>query len=127
MKRIYHSYEKWECFPAGFFNNSSGEIKKVHIQKVIELFSNPALTLEYMSRVIDEWKYSCEHNLTNESMNKIAWLGQSACCLFAGIPSTVTMEAWRLVPLEFRNIADEIAKGIIEKYESQHLIQLEHA
>lgn len=120
MKRIYHSYEKWECYPAGFFNNSSGETKKNHIQKVIELFSNPELTLEYMSRIINEWKYSCEHNLTNESMNKVAWLGQSACCLFAGIPATVTMEAWRLVPLEFRNTADEIAESLIKKYESSH-------
>lgn len=120
MKRIYHRYENWECYPAGFFNNSSGENKKQHINKVVELFSNPELTKEYMQRVINEWKNSCEHNLSNEAMNKIAWLGQSACCLFAGIPATITMEAWRLVPLEFRNIADEIAKSIINKYELTH-------
>lgn len=120
MNRIYHRYEKWECHKNGFFNNSSGEEKKKKTEKVIELFSNPELTKKYMQRVIDEWKYSCEHNLSNEAMNKIAWLGQSACCIYDKIPSTITMEAWHKVPKEFRDIADSIAKEIINQYELNH-------
>lgn len=120
MDRIYHRYEKWECHKHGFFNNSAGEDKKSKIKKVIELFENPELTREYMKKVLEEWKYSSEHNLTNDSLNKIAWLGQAACCLYDSIPSTITMEAWHKVKKEFRDIADSIAKELIIKYENNH-------
>lgn len=97
MKRIYKRYEDWECYKAGFFNNVLPKEKQHHIDKVVELFSSAELTKKYMDTVIELWPNSCDHNLTNESMNKIAWLGQSACCIFSKTPSTITMEAWRYV------------------------------
>ena len=120
MERIYHRYELWECFKAGFFRNVSGVEKKELQQKVIELFENSEQTEIYMNRVISEWVYSCEHNLTNISLNRVAWLGQSACCLYAKIPYSITMEMWRFVDEQKRNIACEIAERIIKKYEQQN-------
>lgn len=116
MERIYHRYELWEDFKAGFYNNVSGELKKKQIQQVVELFSNKELTEKYMQMVIDLWHFSCEHNLTNEAMNRIAYLGQAACCMYAGISSTITMEAWHLVSKENRDIADSIASKLINNY-----------
>ena len=40
-----------------------------------------------LARVIQEWTKSCEHYLTNDRMNRIAWLGQAALCIEMGIPS----------------------------------------
>ena len=40
-----------------------------------------------LKRVISEWVNSCEHYLTNENMNRIAWLGQASMCLDTGVPS----------------------------------------
>ena len=40
-----------------------------------------------LRRVLSEWKNSCEHYLTNESMNRIAWLGQASLCIETKIPS----------------------------------------
>lgn len=117
MDRIYHRYENWECFKAGFFRNVSGEEKKELSKKVIELFENSEKTKEFMLKVISEWIYSCEHNLTNISLNRVAWLGQSACCLYAKIPYSLTMENWRYVSDEKRKIACDIAEEIIKKYE----------
>ena len=37
--------------------------------------------------VTTQWKFSCEHYLSNEKMNRIAWLGQAALCAAKGIPS----------------------------------------
>lgn len=118
MKRIFHRYENWEDYPSGFYN-SPGKNKKQLIEKVIELFSDPKMTMEFMQKAIDSWPYSMEHNLTNESMNRIAYLGQAACCVYAGIPSTVTMEAWSKVPEDKRKIADEIAAELINNWEKQ--------
>jgi len=120
MERIYHSYDKWEDHAHGFYDNVSGKNKPELIQAVVNLFSSDPQTRYFMKRVIDEWKYSCEHNLSNISMNRIAWLGQSACCLSNGVPSTVTMEAWSEVPLPFRERADKIANDLIQEWEERY-------
>lgn len=114
MERIYHPYWLWEDFKSGFYDNISGEKKKELSLKVIEMFNNPKTTKEFMLKVVNEWKFSCEHNLTNESMNKIAYLGQGACCLYAGIPNSITMESWSLLTKEVQKESDRIAKEVLE-------------
>lgn len=52
-----------------------------------EFLNNSELFEETLKRVVSEWKHSCEHYLTNRSMNRIAWLGQAAMCLHTGVPS----------------------------------------
>ena len=116
MERIYHRYEYWEDYKSGFYNNISGINKELMINKVVELFSSSELTETYMNKVIEKWKYSCEHNLTNLSLNRIAYLGQSACCIYAKVPSSITMEAWKLVNIKNRILADKIADRIIKKW-----------
>jgi hypothetical protein len=120
IKRIYHSWDKWEDYKAGFYNNVSGKDKAEMIEKVIELFTDPVLTRKYMIKVIKDWFFSCEQNLTNNGMNKIAYIGQAACCLYAGIPSTVTMEAWSKVPNDYKVIADSIANDVLKEWEEFH-------
>lgn len=123
MKRIYHHYEKWEDFKCGFYNNITGENKEKLILKVIELFSNPALTETYMRKVINEWNYSCEHNLSNISLNRIAYIGQAACCLYASVPCTITMNAWNKIDIVYRDIADNIANKIIKEWEQNQKLK----
>ena len=117
LQQIWHPYNLWEDYKNGFYDNVSGKNKQELISKVIELFSDKELTQEYMQRVVNEWIFSCEHNLTNYSMNRVAYLGQAACCLYAKVPSTITMEAWSLVGKKHRDEADLIAENIISKYE----------
>lgn len=119
MIRIYHRFELWECFKNGLYENKSGLNKEECILKVIDFFSQQIVTEIYMKKVISEWHYSCEHNLSNLSLNRIAWLGQSACCLYAKIPYNITMEAWSHVEKGNQKKADSIALSIIEKYEKR--------
>jgi hypothetical protein len=116
MNRIYHPYKKWEDYKAGFYNNCSGAIKKEMIEQVIIMFSDAKLTKKYMEQVITDWQYSCEHNLSNDSLNKIAYIGQAACCLFAKVPSTVTMEAWNLLTPEIQERSNRIANRILNTW-----------
>jgi len=124
INRIHHPYNKWEDHKAGFYNNVSGDVKNELKNKVVELFSSYELTNKYMDKAIRLWYYSCQHNLTNPSMNKIAYIGQAACCIFAGVPSTVTMEAWSLVPKELQEQANTIAENILCTWESLHINNL---
>ena len=119
MKRIYHPYWLWEDYKNGFYDNCTGETKKAKKDLAIKMFMDKDLTTEYMKRVVENWKYSCEHNLTNESINKIAYIGQGACCIYGGVPSTVTMEIWSGLPKEVRDRADKIAERTIKYYFEQ--------
>jgi hypothetical protein len=120
MKRIYHPYWLWEDYKAGFYDNVSGEEKKKLLLKAVEMFNSKELTKLNMLRVVVEWKYSCEHNLTNESLNKIAYIGQGACCLYSKIPSTITMEAWSLLTEEVKNRSNELALFTIKQWETNN-------
>jgi len=125
MERIFHPYWKWEDYKAGFYDNCSGQLKDDLIQKGIEMFNSKVLTKQNMFYVVDNWKFSCEHNLTNPAMNKIAYIGQSACCVYAGIPSTLTMEIWNMLDSKIQEQANEIAKEAIERWvKNNKIIQL---
>jgi hypothetical protein len=120
MKRIYHPYWLWEDHKAGFYENCSGENKELLVLKGIEMFNCEIKTTENMLRVINEWKYSCEHNLTNESLNKIAYIGQSACCLYSNIPNKVTMEIWNKLEKNVQDRSNKIANDILNIWKQKH-------
>lgn len=86
--RIYHTWDKWECYPAGFYEEKPPEGMT---EEACEIAYRDLLATEdefraALARVIDEWPSSCEHYLTNERMNRIAWLGQASLTITRGIP-----------------------------------------
>lgn len=90
MNRIYHPWNKWECFKAGFYNNKpqNDTIDDDQCKQEYADFLKNTEHFEFtLGRVIIEWPNSCEHNLSNESMNRIAWLGQACLCYEKQIPS----------------------------------------
>jgi hypothetical protein len=125
MNRIYHPWWLWEDYKAGFYENISGVEKKEKLNKSIEMFNSEILTYENMNYVIENWKYSCEHNLTNESLNRIAYIGQAACCVYAGVPNSITMEAWSFLSDDVKKRSDKIALDCLNKWiENNKYIQL---
>lgn len=87
--RIFHTYDKWECYKAGFYNTTKEGMTQEECELAYaELLSDDQLFRDTLEKIITEWKHSCEHYLTNASMNRIAYLGQAALCYAKGIPST---------------------------------------
>lgn len=89
MKRIFHTWDKWECYPAGFYENKPpGDLTDEQAVAEYSTFLRDIPTFKVaLERVLGEWPNSCEHYLSNERMNRIAWLGQAAMCIHTGIPS----------------------------------------
>jgi hypothetical protein len=87
--RILHTYEKWECYPAGFYENlpPAGMSKEDCEQQYCAMLKDIPTFESALYRVISEWPNSCEHYLTNDRMNRIAWLGQASLCIEYHIPS----------------------------------------
>lgn len=90
MERIYHTWDEWECYPAGFYENkpanrdlSDDDCKEIYR----DLLTDIPRFMKALDRVLAEWPNSCEHYLSNERMNRIAWLGQASLCIEEGIPS----------------------------------------
>ena len=87
--RIFHTYEKWECYKAGFYATTKEGMTKAECEEEYRKFLSDIPKFEAtLGRVITEWKNSCEHYLTNAAMNRIAWLGQASACYALGIPSS---------------------------------------
>jgi hypothetical protein len=108
-ERIFHTYDKWECHKAGFYNsNVDGMSKKECEQVYYDFLTNDLLFELTLSKVISEWKHSCEHYLTNKSMNRIAWLGQAAVCYSTGVPSDFR-GGWFLLNEQQQESANKIA------------------
>jgi hypothetical protein len=115
-ERIFHTFEKWECQKSGFYlskstNHSNEEAEK----EFISLLSTTERFEKALNRVITEWKFSCEHYLTNKAMNRIAWLGQAAVCIETGIPSSYS-GAWFDIPKETQNEANNTALKYLNKW-----------
>lgn len=91
MERIYHTWDKWECYPAGFYEDNSTKhptATREQLERMYgEFLSNDDEFTAALHRVFKDWPNSCEHYLTNPNMNRIAWLGQAAACRALGIPS----------------------------------------
>lgn len=89
MNRIYHTWDKWECYPAGFFEVQAPD--NLSEDDCHSLYRELLLDIKEFKRVMrlitTEWKNSCEHNLTNERMNRIAWMGQASLCYKYRIPA----------------------------------------
>lgn len=86
--RIFHTYDKWECHKAGFYASKKDGMTAEECKTAYANFlRNSELFEETLQKVISEWKYSCEHYLTNKAMNRIAWLGQASMCYATGVPS----------------------------------------
>ena len=90
MTRIFHTFDAWECYPAGFYENrpKDSPLTDNQCREQYAIFLRDVAKFQAaMDGVIRDWPNSTEHYLSNERMNRIAWLGQAAMCYATGIPA----------------------------------------
>jgi len=118
--RIFHTYDKWECHKAGFYQSTKKGWDKIQCQEEFKrILSDQNLFAQILEKIIVEWKYSCEHYLTNTSMNRIAWLGQAAVCYESGVPSRYS-SAWFDIDELTRDEANKTALMYLNKWQSEN-------
>lgn len=117
MNRIYHTWDKWECYPAGFFEvNAPKGLTEDNCHELYRaLLSELTEFRAIMFCVIQLWPNSCEHNLTNERMNRIAWMGQAALCYKHRIPARFR-GGYHLLSDEQKIAADQAALEMINRW-----------
>lgn len=111
--RVFHTFDKWECHKAGFYASRKEGITKDQGEKMYcDFLSDSEKFKSAATGVINEWKHSCEHYLTNSSMNRIAWIGQAAMCYETGIPS-VYCSGFNLLTEEQQKEANQVALDVL--------------
>ena len=120
MERIYHPWDKWECYKHNFYGGVLDYQKDNTLELYASLLKNLPQFEEALKVVTTEWKYSCEHNLTNENLNRIAWLGQASCALVFNVPHTVSMPGYNLLTPSEQQAADNLAKKYLDKWINEH-------
>ena len=115
MKRIYHHYNIWECFKNKMYLTKDLN-ESENIKKVIDFFTDENLFLDVGNELIEIWKFTLQHHLTDESINKIAYIGQIACNYKYNIPEITTKKAWYLLDEKIQLKSNNNAKLILKKY-----------
>jgi len=86
--RVFHTWDKWECFAHGFYEEKpSGMTQDEGEEKYREFLADLSQFETALIMVTETWTHSCEHYLTNDRMNRIAWLGQASVAQALRIPS----------------------------------------
>ena len=115
MERIFHHFSKWEDYHAEMYSESK-DGRKERVKKAASILGDPDVCRKAMEKVVSEWCIATEYNLSNAEINRKAWLGQAACCCYAGIHEDETREAWGLMTEAQRLEANRIAASIIKKW-----------
>lgn len=115
--RVFHTFDKWECHKAGFYSSSppDGLTKDDCKEEYRRFLSDIPRFRKGLEGVVSEWPHSCEHYLTNASMNRIAWLGQAALCYSAGISSEFR-GGFGLLTKDEQQAANELALECLNKW-----------
>lgn len=120
MERIYHPYYLWEDWKFGMWRNVFGGEREQLFKKAIEFTGNAELYGNFMLRIIKEWPYACEHNLSSTSINRQAFIGHCACCLALNCPENITRLAWHTLTQEQQGKANMKADIAIVTWEKQY-------
>lgn len=116
MKRIWHPWDKWECYRNGFYARSAPP--GISRDDALEMYAaflrsdqfRPAINL-----VFRDWPISCEHFLTNDKINRVAWLGQSSMCICTGIPA-IFRAGFKLLTPEQQSTANGVAEQELRQW-----------
>jgi len=113
MNRIYHHWELWECYKAGFYSTTppAGMTKDKCVNAYCKFLADLPRFEKALNKVLIEWPNSCDQFLSNENINRVAWLGQSSMCIDSGISSNFRAGFKLLTPKQQR-----LANLMAEKY-----------
>ena len=94
--------------------------RKTWLDMAIAFTGNAELYGEWMLKVSDSWKYSCEHNLT-KSGDKRPWIGHAAVALAIGCPEDIVREAWAQLTEKQQDEANAKASEAIKYWKEKCL------
>ncbi len=116
IRRMYHHFQTWEEITSGMWDIVTKDQERELLKQAVEFTGNAVLYGSYMRRVVKEWPISCEQNLSNPSMNKLAWVGHAATAMAIRCPEYITRLAWGMLTDQQRIDADAQALDAVREW-----------
>ena len=120
IEQMYHHYTKWEDWQNGMWRNVYGGYRKELLRKAIKFTGNAELYGHWMVEAVNQWPITCEHNLSNLSINRQAFIGHCAVCLAIESPEDVTRCAWHYLTKKQQDDANAMADKAIALWEAKY-------
>jgi hypothetical protein len=117
-----YPYTEWEDYKNGMWRKLRPTEEDYYLQKAIQFTGDHALYGSWMLKVLDQWPKTCDHNLSDPSQNRRAFIGHAACCLAIQCPEYITRSAWGSLTQEQQRLANEQADIAITKWEQTHFV-----
>lgn len=117
MERIFHNYLLWEDWKDGMWRKLPPTEEPDFIDKAIEFTGDHEKYGSWMMEVAKKWPIACEHNLTNLSQNRRAWIGHAACSMAINCPEYITRHAWGQLTQQQQDDANAMADRAIRWWE----------
>lgn len=115
---IWHPYWAWEELKFNMYGKVDN--KNEWLEKAIEFTGDHVLYGKWMIKVANDWKYSCEHNLTKTNTNRRAWIGHAAVAFAIQCPEDIVREAWGYLTEKQQKLANEQADIAIKHWENNN-------
>jgi hypothetical protein len=116
--RIFHPVDRWEEAP--MWRRTPVIERDRRSRHARAILTNDTAFRVCLGRVIQEWPVSCEHNLTDNSLNRAAWLWHAGSYLETGASEEVTRSIWSTLTNAERKAADRIAWEVVAEWERNH-------
>lgn len=122
MKQVFHPAQNWEEYKAGMWRQvSNPDERNRYIEAAADLMREPDRFLSAMLVAIERWPISCEHQLTNQSINHQAWLGHAGCCIETESPEDCTRLGWHTLTKDEQDAANDVADQAYAAWEKNYL------
>jgi hypothetical protein len=115
IQKIWHPFERWEDL--GMWRDITKAESQLYLEKSIEFTGDAILYGAWMLKVLSQFPISCEHHITDQSINRRAWIGHAACYLAIGCPEYITRKAWAFLTEQQQIDANKQADIAIETWE----------
>jgi len=121
VKQIWIPWDQWECVKAGMQDSACcvssdfDQFKRLYADFLAD--SN-----RFRKAAVDmtkAWPLSCVNFLTNESINRIAWIGQASACFEIGLSSAYRSGFWLLSESQQRE-ANAVAALVLREWIIEH-------
>lgn len=124
IKRVYHHYQKCEEYKTDMWRVAPIEARQELQEKSASLMKDVNGFEAAMMKVVDEWEFSCEANLSASVINHQAWMGHAGCAINHNAPEDITRLAWRTLTSDEQDKANAAADRAIAAWRKKYLEKL---
>lgn len=118
IERIYHPYWMWEEVKFNMWGTVSNKFEM--LEWAIEFTGDAEEYGSWMMKVVSDWNCSCEHNLSNKTQNRKAWIGHAACAYANKCPEDIVRKAWSHLSEDQQIKANKKADEAIAAWENKN-------